>query len=101
MLQEEYRRITNLYLDDIYRVAYSGCQNRQDAEDVTQEVFEALLKYKGEFENDEHAKFWLIKVTTNKCKRTETAQTADTAAQEWRRTPPKSAREQSPASRDC
>ena len=68
MLQEEYRRITNLYLDDIYRVAYSGCQNRQDAEDVTQEVFEALLKYKGEFENDEHAKFWLIKVTTNKCK---------------------------------
>jgi len=68
VLQEEYRRLTNLYLDDIYRVAYSGCRNRQDAEDVTQEVFEALFKYKGEFESDEHAKFWLIRVTANKCK---------------------------------
>lgn len=68
MTQEKYRQLANLYLDDVYRVAYSGCRNRQDAEDITQEVFVALLKYKGEFENDEHAKFWLIKVTANKCK---------------------------------
>ena len=69
MTTEEYTRFINLYMNDIYRVAFSGCRNRQDAEDITQEVFEALLRYeKQAFRDEEHVKRWLIRVTVNKCK---------------------------------
>lgn len=69
MTTEEYTRLTNLYMNDIYRVAFSGCRNWQDAEDITQEVFEALLRYeKQAFRDEEHVKRWLIRVTVNKCK---------------------------------
>lgn len=68
MTREEYIRLTDLYLTDIYRVAYSGCRNSYDAEDITQEVFEALFRYPKAFESDLHAKRWLIRVTLNKCK---------------------------------
>lgn len=50
MTREEYIRLTDLYLTDIYRVAYSGCRNSYDAEDITQEVFEALFRYPKAFE---------------------------------------------------
>ena len=69
MTTEEYTRLIHLYMEDIYRVAFSGCRNRQDAEDITQEVFEALLRDgKRTFLDDEHVKRWLIRVTVNKCK---------------------------------
>ena len=69
MTTEEYIRLVNLYSSDIYRVAFSGCRNRQDAEDITQEVFEQLLRYKKQpFTDDEHVKRWLIRVTVNRCR---------------------------------
>ena len=69
MTTEEYTRLVSLYMNDIYRVAFSGCRNRQDAEAVTQEVFAALLQDKNRtFLDEEHVKRWLIRVTVNKCK---------------------------------
>lgn len=63
----EYERIADLYLDTVYRVALNGCQNPYDAEDVVQNTFLKLLRYNGTFENDEHIRKWLIRVTVNEC----------------------------------
>lgn len=67
MDEYEYRRCVELYLDDVKRVALSGCGNEQDAEDITQTVFLKLLKCKVSFEDEEHRKKWLIRVAVNEC----------------------------------
>ena len=64
---QEYKRLTNLYIDMVYRVALNGCKNKYDADDIVQETFLKLLKYKKQFESDEHARNWLIRVTVNEC----------------------------------
>jgi RNA polymerase sigma-70 factor (ECF subfamily) len=39
-----------------------------DVEDVFQEVFLKLIQNKYDFENEEHEKAWIIRITINKCK---------------------------------
>lgn len=56
------------YLDTVYRVAVHNAPTPGDAEDVTQEVFEALLRSGKAFGDGEHLKAWLIRVTINRCK---------------------------------
>lgn len=56
-----------LYADMLYRLALSYMKNREDAEDVVQEVF---TKYFCRFHlpmNGEQEKAWLIRVTINQC----------------------------------
>ncbi len=60
---------TETYIDTVYRVALSYVKNPADAEDVTQEVFLALLRTRPDFTCEDHAKFWLIRVTVNACKK--------------------------------
>lgn len=64
---QEYKRLTDLYIDTVYRVALNGCKNKYDADDIVQETFIKLLKCKKKFESDEHARNWLIRVTINEC----------------------------------
>lgn len=52
----------------LLRVAFAILRNTQDAEDVVQEVFLSLLSKHPQFENTEHEKAWLIRVTINKSK---------------------------------
>lgn len=56
------------YSDTVYRAAVHNCACTADAEDVTQDVFEKLLKYNGSFESAEHLKAWLLRVTINRCR---------------------------------
>ena len=56
------------YLDTVYRAACHNAPTVQDGEDVTQEVFEALLRSGKSFADEEHLKAWLLRVTINKCK---------------------------------
>lgn len=56
------------YLDTVYRAACHNTPTVQDGEDVTQEVFEALLRSGKSFADGEHLKAWLLRVTINKCK---------------------------------
>ena len=63
----EYKQITTLYLDNVYRVALSGCRNPADAEDVTQNTFIKLWERQESFEDLEHARKWLIRVAINEC----------------------------------
>lgn len=65
---KEFERLSALYLDCIYRVAFSGCRNYTDAEDVVQNTFLKLLQRKENFAEDTQAKYWLIRVTMNECK---------------------------------
>ena len=56
------------YLDTVYRAAFHAAPSPQDAEDVAQEVFEALLRSGKRFREPEHLRAWLLRVTVNKCK---------------------------------
>ncbi len=55
------------YTDTVFRVAFHNTANRSDAEDVTQGVFLKLLEQNRSFQNEEHLKAWLIRVTVNQC----------------------------------
>ena len=49
----------------VYRLAYARTGSRADAEDVMQEVFLRLVKAGPDFDNEEHAKAWLLRVASN------------------------------------
>lgn len=55
----------NKYSNMVYRLAMSRTGNKETSEDVYQEVFFRLAKKMPKFENEEHKKAWLIKVTIN------------------------------------
>jgi len=52
----------------VVKTAFSYLKNIADAEDITQEVFLTLMQKQTKFENEEHLKAWLIRVSINKCK---------------------------------
>ncbi len=54
----------------MFTLALSRCKSKEDAEDVCQEVFVALLNKKQPFKNNEHMKAWLIKTTIDRSKNT-------------------------------
>lgn len=56
------------YSDMVRRICFLYLKNNTDVEDVFQEVFLKLLQNKTPFENEEHEKAWIIRVTINKCK---------------------------------
>lgn len=61
---EKYDKYSKL----IYRTAYQYLLNIDAAEDITQEVFVKLLICNKAFNEDEHEKAWLLRVTINLCK---------------------------------
>lgn len=66
--EQEVNRAIDLYSDTIRRICMLHLKNAADTEDIFQTVF---LKYALSdvcFENNEHEKAWLIRVTINACK---------------------------------
>ncbi len=53
------------YSNMVYRLALTRTNTRENSEDVYQEVFLRLARKMPEFENEEHEKAWLIRVTIN------------------------------------
>lgn len=53
------------YADLVYRIAMSYTKNQTDAQDVFQDTFLRLTKYRNTIESEEHLKAWLIRVATN------------------------------------
>ncbi len=68
MSYEDYQAIVKKYYSDIKKIAYSYCQNMEDAKDITQNVFIKLLKYQGILNDELHIKKWLVKVAVNESK---------------------------------
>lgn len=56
------------YSDLVYRIAISQVKNKQDAEDIFQEVFISLIKNINDIKNETHLKHWLIRATINRAK---------------------------------
>ena len=69
--------IYRTYGDRLFTIAYTVCQNREDAEDAMQDTLIRYSSAKQEFESMEHIKAWLIRVTINRAK--------DIRASFWRR----------------
>ena len=68
MKEEIFKEYYNQYIDMIYRITYTYFKgNSSDMEDIIQDVFLKLYEKNPSFNNQEHAKAWLIRVTTNMC----------------------------------
>lgn len=67
-------RAVDQYSDMIYRIAMSYTKNETQAQDVFQETFLRLVKYRDTIESEEHLKAWLIRVAVN-CSKTEVTST--------------------------
>ena len=52
MTNEQFTALAKRYTDTVFRVAYNYIKSRADAEDVTQNVFEKLLKVKAPFHTE-------------------------------------------------
>lgn len=65
--KQTFEAFVDKYCDMIYRIAYQNTKSSFDSEDIMQEVFLSLIKSKKLFNDDEHLKAWLIRVTVNKC----------------------------------
>ena len=63
----EYNTCVEKYLKMVYRISFHYFGNREDAEDITQDVFTKLYQSKVRMDKEEDVKAWLIRVTTNTC----------------------------------
>jgi RNA polymerase sigma factor (sigma-70 family) len=57
----------SLYSGDIYRYAFSILNNKEDAEDIVQEVFRGFLENREQYRNECSVKTWLLILTRNRC----------------------------------
>ena len=63
-VQEVFERYGNM----IYRTAFVLMKNKYDAEDAVQDVLIRFMECRKSFQEEEHRKAWLIRVTINICK---------------------------------
>ena len=64
---EDISRAVEAYADMVRRICLVHLKNEHDTEDVFQNVFMKYMLYKGSFENSEHEKAWIVRVTINAC----------------------------------
>lgn len=68
MSGKEFELVYERYKDMVYRIAFTYMKNRQESEDVLQDVFLKLYTMERKFDGEEHRRRWLIRVTVNLCK---------------------------------
>ena len=56
------------YSNMVYILALSMLKNKENSEDVYQEVMVKFCKHCDELKDEEHQRAWLIKVTINQCR---------------------------------
>lgn len=64
-MENDPEQVIKTYSDMVYRLAFARTGTKEDADEVYQEVFLRLLKKRPVFENEEHCKAWLLRVTVN------------------------------------
>ena len=69
LTNEHFSCLVKKYIDTVFRVALNYTKNVPDAEDITQDVFLALLRCEKTFASEDHIRHWLIRVTVNQCKK--------------------------------
>lgn len=66
--EQEVNRAVEKYSDMVRRLCMIHLKNYADTEDIFQTVFLKYVLSSVTFENEEHEKAWLIRVTINACK---------------------------------
>lgn len=66
--EQEVNRAIEKYADTVRRLCMIHLKNYADTEDIFQTVFLKYVLSSVPFENEEHEKAWLIRVTINSCK---------------------------------
>lgn len=66
--EQEVNRAIDRYADTVRRICILHLKNMSDSEDVFQEVFLKYALRSAAFQNPEHEKAWIIRVTINRCK---------------------------------
>lgn len=64
----EFEHHVDINLIKVYTTAMCYLKNKQDAEDVTQNVFLKLYTHSDNFIDDDHIRAWLLRCTINECK---------------------------------
>ncbi|MEL6987146.1 MAG: RNA polymerase sigma factor [Bacteroidota bacterium] len=60
-----FKEIYQLYADKVFNTAISYAQNKEDAEEITQEVFINIFKSAGKFKGKSKVSTWIYKITVN------------------------------------
>lgn len=68
MSDEEFISDVERYKNMLFRLAYSNTGDSSCCDDIVQEVFLKYLNCGKHFPDEESRKFWLIRVTINKCR---------------------------------
>lgn len=68
-IDNEIERVVEEYSNMIFRIAFSYLENKDDAEDILQEVMIRYILFikANSFKDRNHEKYWLIRVTINLC----------------------------------
>ena len=66
LTNEDFESLINEHSQMLFKIAYSYTKNTFDSQDIVQEVFVKFYRVRNSFENEEHIKNWLIRVTINK-----------------------------------
>jgi RNA polymerase sigma-70 factor (ECF subfamily) len=64
-MEANVERAIDTYSDMVYRIALTRTRTMQDAEDIYQDVFLKYNEKSPKFQDEEHEKAWLIRVTIN------------------------------------
>ena len=63
--KESFDAVMRKYADMVYRLAYSRTGSTFDADDILQEVFLRYIRADKTYNDEEHRKSWLIRITIN------------------------------------
>ena len=66
--EKAFREIVELHGDRVFNLTYRMLGNREEAEDVAQEVFITVFKSIDSFRGDSRFSTWLYRITANHCK---------------------------------
>jgi RNA polymerase sigma-70 factor (ECF subfamily) len=66
--EKAFREIVERYGDTVYNLTYRMLGNREEAEDVSQEVFITVFKSIESFRGDSKFSTWLYRIAVNHCK---------------------------------
>lgn len=67
-MRQSTKELVSLHQSSLFAIAFNVCKNAQDAEDIVQDTFIQYYISKKEFDNEQHLRAWLIRVTVNKAK---------------------------------
>lgn len=65
---QAFEELVRLYRNDVFAVSFHFVHNREDAWDISQEVFVKAFKALNRFRGDASFKTWLLRIASNQCK---------------------------------